>query len=130
MAEPQTCGQGLAEHSALPRTLGDLTDALAENLELHMRALDPADDAARPEHAAYASLAARHRHIAAQLRSVSEEMAGQRDLPMGRHDPDVLSSPEVLDAFARFIAAEREVATLLERWLERDDAMLRDARGR
>jgi hypothetical protein len=129
MAEPQTCGQGLAEHSALPRKLGELTEALAENLEIHMRALDPADEAAQAEHTAYASLVARHRGIAAELRSVSEEMAGHRDLPMGRHDEAVMSSPEVLDAFARFVGAEREVATLLEGWLEHDEAMLREARG-
>jgi hypothetical protein len=119
MAQPQTCGQGLAEHAALPRALGELIDALAENLAVHVRALDPDDEAAQAERAVYEGLAERHREIAAQLLAVAEEMASRRDLPMGRHDPEVLSSPEVVGAFERFVAAERAAADLLEAWLER-----------
>jgi hypothetical protein len=129
MAEPQTCGQGLAQHSAIPRLLGELVDALAENLERHMPALDLGDDAARVEHAAYERLAGRHRQIAAELRSVAEDMAGQRDLPMGPHDMDVIGSPEVAEAFAGFVAAERALAAHLQRSLEGDEAMLREMRG-
>jgi hypothetical protein len=34
-----TCGQGLAEHSALPAKLGELTAAVAANLEQELLAL-------------------------------------------------------------------------------------------
>ena len=44
MKEQQTCGKGLAENSALPAKLGELTDALAEILEAHREALDPTDE--------------------------------------------------------------------------------------
>jgi hypothetical protein len=129
MAEPQTCGEGLAEHSAVPRLLAELVDALAENLERHMPALDLTDDDARAEHTAYERLAGRHRRIAADLHSAAEEMASHRELPMGPHDMDVLSSPAVADAFARFIAAERALAAHLERSLASDEQMLRRMRG-
>jgi hypothetical protein len=129
VAEQQTCGQGLAEHSVIPRMLGELTDALAENLEVHLRALDLTDDAARAEHDAYVSLAAQHRQIAAQLQEVGEEMAGYRELPMGRHDERAMASPDVIETFTRFVAAERQLHGALEQGLERDEAMLRQARG-
>jgi hypothetical protein len=44
MKEQQTCGKGLAENSALPAKLGELTDAFAEILEAHREALDPTDE--------------------------------------------------------------------------------------
>ena len=124
MEEQQTCGKGLAEHSVLPRAAGALIDALAENLELHMGALDREDDAARAEHDAYTSVAARHRAIAAELRSVSDEMAGYRDLPMAPHDMAVITSPPVGEAFARFLAAERELTTVLQASIRSHEAML------
>lgn len=46
MDTPRTCGRGLAEHSPLPITLGELTDAVRVILELHTRALDLIDPAA------------------------------------------------------------------------------------
>jgi hypothetical protein len=124
MEEQQTCGKGLAEHSALPRAAGALIDALAENLEVHLEALDREDDAARAEHDAYTSLAARHRAIAGALRSASDEMSGYRDLPMAPHDMAVMTSPRVGEAFARLVAAERELAAVLETSIRRHEAML------
>jgi len=40
VAEHETCGKGLAAHSSLPAKLGDLTDAVADVLEIHTTALD------------------------------------------------------------------------------------------
>jgi hypothetical protein len=124
MAEQPTCGQGLADHSALPRKLGELTDAVADVLERHETALDSADENARREHAAYERLVIQHRDTAARLRQTAEEMAGYRDLPMGRHDPAALSAPAAAEAFETFVRLEQEVALLLEQRLDRDRAML------
>lgn len=129
MAEPQTCGEGLAEHSAIPRLLAELVDALADNLERHMPALDLTDDGGRAEHAAYERLASRHRQIAADLQAAADDMAGQRELPMGPHDMDVIAAPAVAEAFARFVAAKRALAAHLERELAADERMLRELRG-
>jgi hypothetical protein len=41
--EQPTCGKGLAENSILPAKLGQLVDAMAENLRVHMHALDLTD---------------------------------------------------------------------------------------
>jgi hypothetical protein len=114
MEEEPTCGKGLAAHSTLPAKLGELTDAVAENLEVHMTALDLEDENARREHAAYESLAREHRAIAARLRALGEEMAGYRDLPMGRHDMTAMSSPPVLAAFTTLVRVEQELLTLLQ----------------
>ena len=113
MAQEPTCGQGLAEHAALPAAIADLTAALADNLEAHMHALDLSDDAARAEHDVWGGLVAQHRRIAAELRDAGEEMGAHADLPMGRHDPEALTSPQVRDAFERLIAAERALVGVL-----------------
>jgi hypothetical protein len=34
--EEQTCGQGLAENSVLPAQLAEVTEAMADNLQVHM----------------------------------------------------------------------------------------------
>jgi hypothetical protein len=128
-AQP-TCGQGLAEHSSLPAKVGELIDALAENLERHQRALDLTDENARKERDAYMSLASSYRSIASALKKTAAEMAGYRDLPMGRHDMHVMASPEVAGAFVRFVTLEGELAALLQKGLERDLGMLASMRSR
>jgi hypothetical protein len=129
METPQTCGRGLAEHSALPAKLADLTSSVAAILELHMKALDLTDGNSRIEFEAYRELANEHRDIAAQLHTTATEMAGYRDLPMGRHDPKAMATPLAVDAFESFVKLEQELATLLERRLEHDRQMLRQMRA-
>ena len=43
MDEQPTCGKGLAENSALPSLLADVTGGMVDVLEAHMRALDTGD---------------------------------------------------------------------------------------
>jgi hypothetical protein len=124
MASPVTCGQGLAEHSVLPSKVGELIAALAENLEAHIPTLDLTDENARAERSAYDKLAERHRTIAAQLQVVADEMASYRGLPMAKHDQRALSSPEVLEAFEGFVAAEQELLALLRSGAARDQDLL------
>jgi hypothetical protein len=127
--QPQTCGQGLAEHAALPARMAGLIAALAENLETHVHALDLDDPDARAERDAYEQLAAQHRRIAAQLEAVGGEMAGYEDLPMGRHSEAALSSSEAVGSFERFAHAQDELTAQLEQWAERNRAMLEQMRG-
>ena len=124
METPQTCGRGLAEHSALPAKLAELTAAVAVILELHMKALDLTDDNSRKEFDAYRQLANEHRDVAAQLHTTATEMAGYRSLPMGRHDPKALAAPAAVDAFEQFVNLEQELVTLLERRLKHDRQLL------
>ena len=129
METPQTCGRGLAEHSALPAKMAELTGAVAAILELHMKALDLTDANSRRELDAYRQLANEHRDAEAQLRTIATEMAGHRDLPMGRHDPKAMGAPAVVDAFETFVKLEQELATLLEARLEQDRQMLTQMRA-
>jgi hypothetical protein len=126
MADEPTCGQGLAAHAVLPMKLGAMAAALAENLEVHLDTLDMQDENARQEHGVYLKLAKEHRTIAAHLQATAEEMAGYWDLPMGRHDEQVVSSPKVFDAFSRYVDAEQELLALLQESLEQDRRMLAD----
>jgi hypothetical protein len=123
MTEP-TCGQGLAEHSVLPGKLSEVMTAMAETLEVHRAALDPADETTRPEDAAYRYLAADQRAAAAQLLAIAGDMAGHLELPMGRHRIEALTSPLAVGAFERFVAAERDLLGLLEQAVARHEAML------
>ena len=129
MDEEQTCGRGLAEHSALPARLAEVTEAMASNLQVHMQALELDDEPAREEHAVYLRLAEEQRQAAARLRAVANEMAAARDLPMGRHDAQTMSSPEVGDAFQRFVKAKQELLDLLQGMVEEDRRMLAEMRG-
>jgi hypothetical protein len=122
-AQP-TCGKGLAANSGLSAKLGDLTAAMAQILEVHMKALDLSDSNARAEHQAYQKLGQAHRAAAAQLRSLAAEMVGYRDLPMGKHDPRAMSGPEPALAFERFIQVEEELLDLLQNRLAQDRGLL------
>jgi hypothetical protein len=129
MDEQQTCGRGLAEHAALPARLAEVTEAMASNLQVHMAALELDDEPARQEHAVYLRLAEEQRQAAARLRAVASEMAGARDLPMGRHDTPTMTSPEVGDAFQRFVTAKQDLLDLLQGMVEQDRRMLAEMGG-
>jgi hypothetical protein len=124
MDEEQTCGRGLAEHAALPAQLAEVVEAMAANLQVHMQALELDDEPAREEHAVYLRLAEEQRQAAGRLHAIAGEMAAARDLPMGRHDTQTMTSPEVGDAFARFVKAKRELLALLQRMVEQDQRLL------
>ena len=124
MDEQQTCGRGLAEHSVLPARLAEVIEAMADNLRVHMAALELDDEPAREEHAVYLRLAEEQRQAAGRLRAIAGEMAAARDLPMGRHDAETMRSPEVGDAFRRFVKARQELAALLQGMVEQDQRLL------
>jgi len=129
MANEQTCGKGLAEHSALPAKLSELIAALAENLERHVPTLDLTDENARRERDAYHRLSHEQRAIAEQLQATAEHMQSYRDLPMARHDESKLADPRLVEAFQRFVDIEEEVYELLRKSLDRDRSMLGAMRG-
>ena len=120
----QTCGQGLAENSVLPAQLAEVTEAMADNLQLHMAALELDDPAARMEHGVYLRLVEEQRQAASRLRLIGEEMAAARDLPMGAHDEQAMTSPQVAEAFRRFVRTRQELLGVLQAELDQDQRML------
>jgi len=122
--EQPTCGKGLAENSVLPAKMGELIAAMVENLETHMKALDLTDQNSRREYEAYERLVKAYGQIAVQLQSTANEMAGYRNLPMGRHDEKAMTHPRVGDAFEKFVQHKRELLDLLEQAEERDAKLL------
>jgi hypothetical protein len=122
--EQQTCGKGLAENSVLPAKLGELISAMAGNLDAHRKALDLMDQNSRTEDDAYEKLLKELRQIAAQLSVTANQMAGYRDLPMGRHDKKAMTHPRVREAFEKFVRYKRELLELLEKTEEQDDKLL------
>jgi hypothetical protein len=129
MAEQPTCGQGLAANSLLRTKLGELVGSTAGVLEIHMASLDPGDEATEPERRAYQRLAEEHREIGTRLLVLGEEMAGYRDLPMGRHDFRVMASPPAVEAFGRFVEAGRELLAMLQQRVKQDERMLAQMRA-
>jgi uncharacterized protein Yka (UPF0111/DUF47 family) len=130
MSEQPTCGQGLAANAGLPAALGKVLAAMAQNLDVHQRALDLNDLAAQQEHEAYTSLVAEQDQIVAALETTARRMAGYRDLPMATHDMQLMTTPEVLQAFEAFVKAEEELLGLLQARIEQDRAMLAAIAGR
>jgi len=124
MDEEQTCGKGLAQHSALTTSLGELVASTARVLEVHMKALDLTDENSKREYEAYRQLASVHRRIAGELADTASRMAGYRTLPMGRHDMVAMMSAAPRHAFAGFVKQEETLLALLEARLAQDRAML------
>ena len=121
-----TCGEGLAANAVLPAKLAELMAAQAEVLERHTRALDLTDATSQNELDAYTKLERAHRDVAGELADLAEEMAGYRDLPMGRHDTTVMADPKgQTEAFRRFVAVERDLLALLQTKLEAEEELLR-----
>jgi hypothetical protein len=121
-----TCGEGLAANSILPAKLAELMAAQAEVLKRHTHALDLTDATAQEEFDAYTRLERAHRDVASELADLGEEMAGYRNLPMGRHDMTVMTDPKgQMEAFRRFVAVERELLALLQTKLEAEEELLR-----
>jgi hypothetical protein len=129
METSPTCGKGLAEHSALPAKLGEWTTMMAQNLELHTEALDLGDQHSRTERDVYLDLARQYRQIATHLQATSRQMAGYRDLPVGKHDPVAMSSPRLRKAFEGFVSLEQELLALVQNRVEQDQGMLRAMAG-
>jgi hypothetical protein len=127
--QPATCGQGLAHHAVVATLLAEIAARLAANLEVHATALGLDDPASAREHAVYQEVAESLRDGAADLEAAGATMLGARDLPMGRHDMAVMTSPPVLDAFERYVAAVSELRTLLEARADADAAMLAQIRA-
>ena len=123
-SDQQTCGKGLAENSILPRKLGQLIAAMAENLAVHSQALDLTDQNSRAEYDAYQELVRELRQTAAQLKGTAEQMASYRDLPMGRHDEKAMTHPRVLEVFEQFVKQKQQVMSLLEQTAARDNELL------
>jgi hypothetical protein len=119
-----TCGQGLAEHAPLHGRFAEFMDAMADNLEVHMAALDLTDSNSRREHEAYASLLSQHRDLADRLARLSREMAGYGDLPMGRHDDKAMSAERVAADFHRLVERESRLLEKLRSQLETHRMML------
>jgi hypothetical protein len=120
LEQEQTCGRGLAEHSALPARLAAVIEAMADILRVHMQALELDDEPAREEHAVYLRLAEEQRQAAGRLHFIAGEMAAAGDLPMGRHDIPTMRSPEVGDAYQRFVKARNELGDLLREMAGQD----------
>jgi hypothetical protein len=91
-----------------------------------LAALDLTDAAAQKERDAYTRLERAHRDAAGELADLAEEMAGYRNLPMGRHDMTVMTDPKgQMEAFRRFVTVEQELVALLQAKLEAEGELLR-----
>jgi hypothetical protein len=129
MDEPMTCGQGLAEQSAMPAKFGSILSAVARILELHTSALDPRNESAKRELIAYRELAEAHLHAAEVLASMAARMAGYRDLPMAPHDEEAMRDPDLTAAFREFVDLENELHGLLQARLASDNELLASMEG-
>jgi hypothetical protein len=123
-SEQSTCGKGLAENSILPEQISKVIAAMAENLETHMQALDLSDKNSSAEYAAYESLVKELKQSALHLHLTANQMAGYRDMPMGRHNMKEMNHPRVPEMFDRFMKEKRDLLTLLEGTMQRDNQIM------
>ncbi len=124
-----TCGKGLAANAVLPERLGAVAAAMAEVLRGHMDALNPADDAARPELDAYRSVSGKLAEAGSILDAAAREMTAYRDLPMAEHDMAAMTRPIVGETFAAFVERKRDLLAVLRDTEEEDRQMLDQMQG-
>ena len=122
--EQPSCGSGLAQNSVVPAALAAVTVSLAQNLEVHTRALEPGDAAAAQEQGVYERVARSLRSAATDLQAAAAEMASAVDLPMGAHDMAAMTTTDVLAAFENYVAAQDNLRRLLEGRREENELML------
>lgn len=122
--EQPSCGSGLAQNSVVPAALAAVAVSLAQNLEVHARALEPGDAAAAQEQGVYERVARSLRSAATDLQAAAAEMASAVDLPMGAHDMAAMTTTDVLAAFENYVAAEDNLRRLLEGRREENELML------
>jgi uncharacterized protein YndB with AHSA1/START domain len=118
-----TCGIGIAEHATIPARIAVMFEGLAETLELHRQMLVPTDANARKEDEVYRDLASRWKQIAELITQAAQEMAAQRELPMGAHDETAWGDAHIR-AFEKFVNGQLQVLALLRVAAERDQRML------
>ncbi|HET6596833.1 MAG TPA: hypothetical protein VFG81_14505 [Anaerolineales bacterium] len=123
-SEYPTCGKGLAENSVVPARVSQLISAMAENLQVHMKALDLNDPNSRAEYDVYEILVNQLRQAATQLEATASQMAGHRDLPMGRHDEQAMTHPRIRETFEKLIEQKQKLLSLLQQTEERDSELL------
>jgi hypothetical protein len=119
-----TCGRGLADSAVVPSALAAVAAGIAQNLEVHTRALDPGDPAAAQERHVYERVVGSLRGAVLDLRAAAEEMAAAVELPMGAHDMAAMTAPDVLNTFERLVAAEVDLRRLLEERREDNEQMI------
>lgn len=124
MTEESTCGQGLAQTAAVPQLIGDLMNAIADNLVAHLPMLVAEDEATQQERRVYEHLARRHRDAAAMLQAIATEMAKQQDMRPGQHDLEAMSWVDVVDALESMVGAEAQLVERLEQHLAEHRAMV------
>jgi hypothetical protein len=124
MADDPTCGQGLAQHAELPRLIGDVMSSVADILSAHLPSLVSGDELSRHERRVYEQLAGKHREAAEMLQTISTEMAGCYDMPMGEHDIQAMSPAHMTEALEAIVRAEATLATRLPDQLTEHQAML------
>jgi len=127
--EEPTCGRGLAQSAAVPAGLAAVAAGFAQNLEIHIRSLDPGDAAAVQERTVYEGIFRNLRSAAADLGTAAAEMALAVDLPMVEHDMAAITTPDVLDAFERSVVAEDELRRLLDARHVDNEQMLKAIRA-
>ena len=120
---------GLEASAELPRRMADVAGGQAGVLRHHMTALDPQDEASKPEHAAYERLASETEQIAGRLRALADEMSGYSGLPMANHDMEALLHPRMRQTFEALVNAKRDLRQLLEAGDEEDQEMLGQMQG-
>lgn len=123
--EPWTCGKGLAQHAAVPAKMAEDLNALAQNLDAHIPAIDAGDQSGQAERDAYVELATVYRSIAEQLADVASRTRSYGDLPAAGHHADVLADVKLLKAFEEFVTVEADLARLIRASTEQDQELLR-----
>src|SRR5438045_431627 len=93
-----------------------------------MKALDLNDPNSKREYDVYQKLVKEHQKIARLLEETAKEMAGYRDLPMGRHDHRKMSDPKVIEAFKKYTDIEQELLMMLNKRVGQDKKMIAEMR--
>lgn len=125
--EQWTCGKGSAEHAIIPAKIADFLKSLAGNLREHVPTIDTSDPNGQAERDAYIHLSTEYEAVSDHLARTAKRMRDFRDLPAAQHHEETLADARLIQAFARFVALETELADLLATAVEQDRQLLQQS---
>ena len=114
---PPTCGQALAQMSAAPSKVAEITAAVADMFAAHAALMDQGkDEASLAEAKGLRAIATLHRQMSSDATKTAAAMKAAESWPAAPHDMAKFSTdPRLTAATKRAVTAQKELIVLLQK---------------
>lgn len=123
-APKMTCGQMMAAHAPIMSKMAELAEAHVAGAEMHVKAIDKKDKAAKAEIDALTKDIKFHKDIAGKFKKAGEDMAKAKDMPACKHDEKAMADPKMMEAMMKMVKAEKELSEMMAKDVADAEAMM------